>query len=93
MMKAGVPLLQAFDIVGRGSTNPRLTKLLTDIRSDVETGTSLSSAFRKHPMHFDALYCNLVEAGEAGGILERCSSAWRSTRKRRWPSRARSSRR
>ena len=70
MMKAGVPLLQSFDIVARGATNPRLTKLLTDIRSDVETGTSLSSAFRKHPMHFDALYCNLVEAGEAGGILE-----------------------
>ncbi len=70
MMKAGVPLLQAFDIVGRGATNPRLTKLLGDIRGDVETGTSLSAAFRKHPMHFDALYCNLVEAGEAGGILE-----------------------
>jgi type IV pilus assembly protein PilC len=70
MMKAGVPLLQAFDIVARGATNPRLTKLLNDIRSDVETGTSLSSAFRKHPLHFDALYCNLVEAGEAGGILE-----------------------
>ena len=70
MMKAGVPLLQAFDIVGRGAVNPRLTKLLNDIRADVETGTSLSAAFRKHPMHFDALYCNLVEAGEAGGILE-----------------------
>jgi len=70
MMKAGVPLLQAFDIVARGASNPRLTKLLNDIRSDVETGTSLSAAFRKHPMHFDSLYCNLVEAGEAGGILE-----------------------
>ncbi len=70
MMKAGVPLLQAFDIVGRGAVNPRLTKLLGDIRADVETGTSLSAAFRKHPMQFDALYCNLVEAGEAGGILE-----------------------
>ena len=70
MMKAGVPLLQSFDIVARGSTNPRMTKLLNDIRGDVETGTSLSSAFRKHPLHFDALYCNLVEAGEAGGILE-----------------------
>jgi type IV pilus assembly protein PilC len=70
MMKAGVPLIQSFDIVARGSTNPRMTRLLTDIRSDVETGTSLSSAFRKHPLHFDALYCNLVEAGEAGGILE-----------------------
>jgi type IV pilus assembly protein PilC len=70
MMKAGVPLLQSFDIVARGSPNPRLTRLLTEIRNDVETGTSLSSAFRKHPLHFDALYCNLVEAGEAGGILE-----------------------
>jgi type IV pilus assembly protein PilC len=70
MMKAGVPLLQAFDIVARGSTNPRMTKLLNDIRGDVETGTNLSSAFRKHPLHFDNLYCNLVEAGEAGGILE-----------------------
>jgi type IV pilus assembly protein PilC len=70
MMKAGVPLLQSFDIVARGGTNPRMTKLLNDIRGDVETGTSLSSAFRKHPLHFDALYCNLVEAGEAGGILE-----------------------
>jgi len=70
MMRAGVPLLQSFDIVARGSTNPRMTKLLNDIRIDVETGTSLSAAFRKHPLHFDALYCNLVEAGEAGGILE-----------------------
>ena len=70
MMKAGVPLLQSFDIVARGSTNPRMTRLLNDIRSDVETGTSLSAAFRKHPLYFDALYCNLVEAGEAGGILE-----------------------
>ena len=70
MMKAGVPLLQAFDIVARGSTNPKLTRLLNDIRTDVETGTSLSTAFRKHPLHFDSLYCNLVEAGESGGILE-----------------------
>jgi type IV pilus assembly protein PilC len=70
MMRAGVPLIQAFDIVARGSTNPKMTRLLTDIRSDVETGTSLSAAFRKFPLYFDALYCNLVEAGEAGGILE-----------------------
>ena len=70
MMKAGVPLLQSFDIVARGATNPRMTKLLTDMRTDIETGTSLSVAFRKHPMQFNALYCNLVEAGEAGGILE-----------------------
>jgi type IV pilus assembly protein PilC len=70
MMKAGVPLLQAFDIVGRGNPNPSVTRLLNDIRSDVETGTSLSSAFRKYPLYFDNLYCNLVEAGEAAGILD-----------------------
>jgi type IV pilus assembly protein PilC len=62
--------LQAFDIVGRGNANASVTKLLNDIRTDVETGTSLSAGFRKHPMYFDNLYCNLVEAGEAAGILE-----------------------
>ncbi|MDO8248764.1 MAG: type II secretion system F family protein [Rhodoferax sp.] len=70
MMKAGVPLLQSFDIVGRGNPNVSVTKLLNDVRMDVETGTSLSAAFRKYPMYFNALYCNLVEAGEAAGILE-----------------------
>src|SRR6201993_910848 len=70
MMKAGVPLLQAFDIVGRGNANAGVAKLLNDIRTDVETGTSLSAAFRKYPLYFDNLYCNLVEAGEAAGILE-----------------------
>ncbi|MDX9706260.1 MAG: type II secretion system F family protein [Azospira sp.] len=70
MMKAGVPLLQAFDIVGRGHSNPSVGKLLLDIKSDVETGSSLSQAFRKHSLHFDALYCNLVAAGEQAGILE-----------------------
>lgn len=70
MMKAGVPLLQAFDIVGRGNSNPNMARLLNDIRTDVETGTSLSSAFRKHPKYFNSLYCNLIEAGEAAGILE-----------------------
>jgi type IV pilus assembly protein PilC len=70
MMKAGVPLLQAFDIVGRGNPNPSVNKLLNQVRTDVETGTSLSAAFRKHPLYFNALYCNLVEAGEAAGILE-----------------------
>jgi type IV pilus assembly protein PilC len=70
MMKAGVPLLQAFDIVGRGNPNGSVTKLLNDVRTDVETGTSLSAAFRKYPLYFNALYCNLVEAGEAAGILE-----------------------
>ncbi|MEN9843604.1 MAG: hypothetical protein RLZZ612_1433 [Pseudomonadota bacterium] len=70
MMKAGVPLLQAFDIVGRGNANPSVAKLLNDIRNDIETGTSLSKAFRKYPLYFNNLYCNLVEAGEAAGILD-----------------------
>lgn len=70
MMKSGVPLLQAFDIVGRGHANPAVGKLLLDIKSDVETGSSLSQAFRKYPLYFDNLYCNLVAAGEQAGILD-----------------------
>ncbi|MFZ4535069.1 type II secretion system F family protein [Propionivibrio sp.] len=70
MMKAGVPLLQTFDIVGRGHDNPAVGKLLIDIKTDVETGSSLSQAFRKFPLHFDQLYCNLIAAGEQAGILE-----------------------
>jgi type IV pilus assembly protein PilC len=70
MMKSGVPLLQAFDIVGRGHSNPAVGKLLLDIKADVETGSSLSQAFRKFPLYFDALYCNLVAAGEQAGILD-----------------------
>jgi type IV pilus assembly protein PilC len=70
MMKSGVPLLQAFDIVGRGHSNPAVGKLLLDIKADVETGSSLSQAFRKFPLYFDNLYCNLVAAGEQAGILD-----------------------
>lgn len=70
MMKSGVPLLQAFDIVGRGHSNPAVSKLLGDIKSDVETGSSLSQAFRKYPLYFDNLYCNLIGAGEQAGILD-----------------------
>jgi len=70
MMKAGVPLLQSFDIVARGTNNASVSKLFTDIRADVETGTSLSQAFRKYPLYFDSLFCNLVGAGEQAGILD-----------------------
>ncbi len=70
MMKSGVPLLQTFEIVGRGHVNPAVGKLLLDIKADIETGSSLSQAFRKYPLHFDALYCNLVSAGEQAGILD-----------------------
>ena len=70
MMKAGVPLMQSFDIVGRGHANPSMGRLLNDIRADIETGTSLNQAFRKYPLYFDPLFCNLVAAGEQAGILE-----------------------
>jgi type IV pilus assembly protein PilC len=70
MIKSGVPLLQAFDIVGKGSSNPSMSKLLSDIRTDVETGSSLNASFRKHPRQFDPLFCNLVAVGEQAGILE-----------------------
>ena len=70
MMKAGVPLLQAFDIVGKGHNNPAVAKLLGDIKADVETGSSLSTSFRKYPLYFDNLFCNLVGAGEQAGILD-----------------------
>ena len=70
MMKAGVPLLQSFDIVGKGHANPSMSKLIMDLRSDIETGTSLNNAFRKYPLYFDPLFCNLVGAGEQAGILE-----------------------
>ncbi len=70
MLRAGVPLLQSFDIVAKGSNNASVTKLFTEIRNDVETGSSLSQAFRKYPLYFDALYCNLVGAGEQAGILD-----------------------
>lgn len=70
MMKSGVPLLQSFDIVGKGHSNPAVAKLLLDIKSDVETGSSLSAAFRKYPLYFDSLFCNLIGAGEQAGILD-----------------------
>jgi type IV pilus assembly protein PilC len=70
MMKSGVPLLQSFDIVGKGASNPAMGRLIGEIKMDVETGSALNQAFRKHPLHFDQLYCNLVEAGEQAGILD-----------------------
>ena len=70
MMKAGVPLLQAFDIVGKGAANGAVARLLGDIKLEVESGSSLNQAFRKYPQHFDPLFCNLVSAGEQAGILD-----------------------
>ena len=70
MLRAGVPLLQSFDIVARGHANARFSRLVMDVKSRVESGTSLSQAFREHPGHFDDLYCNLVGAGETSGMLD-----------------------
>ena len=70
MLKSGVPLLQSFDIVGKGHSNPSVSRLLLSIKTDVETGSSLSTAFRKFPLYFDNLFCNLVAAGEQAGILD-----------------------
>jgi type IV pilus assembly protein PilC len=70
MLKSGVPLLQAFDIVAKGHSNAAMAKLIYDVRSEVETGSSLKQSFEKHPLYFDALYCNLIGAGEAAGILD-----------------------
>ncbi len=70
MLKSGVPLLQAFDIVGKGHDNPAVARLLLDLKTDVETGSSLQQSFRKFPLYFDDLYCNLLGAGEAAGILD-----------------------
>ncbi|MEW5892864.1 MAG: type II secretion system F family protein [Pseudomonadota bacterium] len=70
MMKAGVPLLQSFEITARSHANPAVQKLLGEIKADIETGTGLSQAFRKHPKYFDSLFCNLVAAGEQAGIMD-----------------------
>ena len=70
MMKAGVPLLQSFEIVGKGASNPAVARLVNEIKTEIETGSTLAAAFRKYPLYFDALFCNLVAAGEQAGILE-----------------------
>lgn len=70
MMKSGVPLLQSFDIIAQGHTNPSVQKLLNAIKTDIESGSSLTQAFGKYPLYFDALYLNLVDAGEQAGILD-----------------------
>ncbi|MCU7906945.1 MAG: type II secretion system F family protein [Candidatus Thiodiazotropha sp. (ex Epidulcina cf. delphinae)] len=70
MMSAGVPMVQAFDIVGRGHENPSMQELILTIKADVEGGTALADALKKHPLHFEDLFVNLVRAGEHAGVLE-----------------------
>ncbi|MGD8999963.1 MAG: type II secretion system F family protein [Granulosicoccaceae bacterium] len=70
MMSSGVPLVQSFEIVGRGHDNPRMQDLLLGIKNDIESGSTLAESLAKQPLYFDELYCNLVQAGEHAGILE-----------------------
>jgi len=70
MLTAGIPMVQAFDIVAQGSEKPAMQKLILDVKADIEGGTSLHEALAKHPLYFDDLYVNLVEAGEQAGALE-----------------------
>ena len=70
MLQAGIPMAQSFDIVGKGHENPSVQQLVNSIKQDIESGTSLTQALGKHPLYFDALYCNLVAAGEQAGILD-----------------------
>ena len=70
MMKAGVPLLSAFEIIGEGFDNSNMRKLVDDVKQDVAAGNSLANSLRKRPLHFDELYCNLVDSGEQSGALE-----------------------
>jgi type IV pilus assembly protein PilC len=70
MMAAGVPLVQAFEIIGRGHDNKGMRDLILNIKAEVESGTGLSESLEKHPLHFDALVVNLVNAGEQAGVLE-----------------------
>ena len=70
MMKAGVPLVQSFDIVGDGADNPAMKELIAQVRDDVSAGNDFASALKKHPKHFDELFCNLIQSGEQSGALE-----------------------
>ncbi len=70
MVDAGLPLVQCLEILGRGADNKTFGEIITKVKTDIETGANLSDAMRRHPKTFDSLYCNLVEAGEAGGILD-----------------------
>ncbi|MEQ1559303.1 MAG: type II secretion system F family protein [Methyloglobulus sp.] len=70
MLKAGVPLVQSFDIVGKGHDNPSMQELLLNVKTDIEGGDTLAEALNKRPVYFDELFCNLVEAGEHAGVLE-----------------------
>lgn len=70
MMKAGVPLLQSFDIISEGFDNPNMRKLIDEVKQEVAAGNSFAASLRKKPQYFDELYCNLVESGEQAGALE-----------------------
>ena len=87
MMKAGLPLMQAFEIVARGHSNHSMTQMLMQVRGDVEQGSSLGKAFSKHPKYFDRFYCNLIAAGGPAVYWKACSTSWPFIKKKPKPSR------
>jgi type IV pilus assembly protein PilC len=70
MIRSGIPILQSFAIAAKGHSNPAARRLFMEVRTDIEGGTALADAFRRHPKYFDALYCNLIESGEMAGALD-----------------------
>lgn len=70
MMESGVPMVQAFEIIEGGQSNPRMAKLLNDVKTEIQSGSSLAESLGRHPLYFDELYCNLVNAGEKAGVLD-----------------------
>jgi len=82
MLNSGIPLVQSFTIISQATENPRLKKLILDIRNDVESGSALSEALKKHPLYFDELYVNLVESGESAGVLDQVLASIASYKER-----------
>ena len=82
MLISGIPLVQSFTIISQATENPRLKKLILDIRNDVESGSALSEALKKHPVYFDELYVNLVASGESAGVLDQVLASIASYKER-----------
>lgn len=70
MMESGVPMVQAFEIIEGGQANPKMAKLINDVKTEIQSGSTLADSLGKHPLYFDELYCNLVAAGEKAGVLD-----------------------
>ncbi len=85
MMSAGIPMVQAFEIIGNGHEKPAMQKLVLDIKANIEGGSTLHESLAKHPLYFDDLFVNLVEAGEQAGALETLLDRSRPTKRKPRP--------